>query len=248
MPIPKFITDRYVDGGGGLNNLDWSNIAKDLGVAGAIYGIVNPNDSSGLASFFGTGGQQQPVGYTGGIPNYMATRELAPNAFAQTYTTPTGEVAPRRPGSAGRRYFTDTQFTQDTATPFMGITAEQIAAQNQAALDEQALFESILGGVETERAAAAAEQAAAQQAAAQQAAAATAAQQAAAAAAAATTGTTTTDTATTATTDTTYTNFINQFAGRELTAADAAALAGSGYSLNLLLLVLVLVQRTYKIL
>ena len=158
MPIPKFITDRYVDGGAGINNLDWGNIAKDLGAAAAIYGVVNPNDSSGLANFFGTGGQQQPVGYTGGIPNYTASRELAPNAFAQTYTTPTGEVAPRRPGSAGRRYFTDTQFTQDTATPFMGITAEQIAAQNQAALDEQALFESILGGVETQREAAAAEQ------------------------------------------------------------------------------------------
>jgi hypothetical protein len=151
MPIPKFITDRYVDGGGGLNNLDWSNIAKDLGVAGAIYGIINPNDSSGLASFFGTGGQQQPVGYTGGIPNYTATRELAPNAFTQTYTTPTGEVAPRVPGSAGRRYFTDTPFTQDTATPFMGITAEQIAAQNLAAQNELALFENILGGVETQR-------------------------------------------------------------------------------------------------
>ena len=151
MPIPKFITDRYVDGGGGINNLDWSNIAKDLGVAGAVYGLINPNDSSGIAKFLGTGGSQQPIGYTGGIPNYTATRELAPNAFAQTYTTPTGEVAPRRPGAAGRRYFTDTTFTQDTGTPFMGITAEQIAAQNQAALDEQALFESILGGVETQR-------------------------------------------------------------------------------------------------
>ena len=32
--------------------------------------------------------------------------------------------------------------------------------------------------------------------------------------------------------DSAYTNFVNQFAGRELTAADAAALAGSGYSLN----------------
>ena len=216
MPIPKFITDRYVDGGGGLNNLDWSNITKDLGVAGAIYGIVNPNDSSGLANFFGTGGQQQPVGYTGGIPNYTATRELAPNAFAQTYTTPTGEVAPRVPGSTGRRYFTDPTFTQSTDTPFIGITAEQIAAQNQAAIDDQALFESILGGVETQSAAARTAKAAAEQAAAQQ-------------AAAATTGTTTTGTTTT---DTAYTNFINQFAGRALTAADAAALAGSGYSLN----------------
>jgi hypothetical protein len=184
-PVTDFLKNRYfsnTSAAGPVKPGGLGQIAKDIGVAGALYGIINPNDSSGLANFFGTGGRQQPIGYTGGIPNYTATRELAPNAFAQTYTTPTGEVAPRRPGSAGRRYFTDTQFTQDTATPFMGITAEQIAAQNQAALDEQALFESILGGVETESAAAraAAEQAAAEQAAAaQQAAAQQAAEQAA---------------------------------------------------------------------
>jgi hypothetical protein len=167
-PFTKLITDRYTSSGGGL---DLGNIAKDIGVAGAVYGLINPNDSSGIAKFLGTGGQQPPVGYTGGIPNYTATRELAPNAFAQTYTTPTGEVAPRRPGSAGRRYFTDTQFTQDTATPFMGITAEQIAAQNQAAQDEMDFFESLLSGAATQRETAAAQQAAAQQAAAEQAAA-----------------------------------------------------------------------------
>jgi hypothetical protein len=155
-PLTKVITDRYTSSGGGL---DLGNIAKDVGVAGALYGLINPNDSSGIAKFLGTGGQQPPVGYTGGIPNYTATRELVPNAFASTYTTPTGEVAPRRPGMAGRRYFTDTQFTQDTATPFMGITAEQIAAQNQAAIDEQALFESLLGGAATQRETTAAEQA-----------------------------------------------------------------------------------------
>ena len=101
MSILQTIKDRYtsVSSGAGPTQprLDLGNIAKDLGVAGALYGIINPNDSSGLASFFGTGGRQQPVGYTGGIPNYMASREVAPNAFAQTYTTPTGEVAPRRP-------------------------------------------------------------------------------------------------------------------------------------------------------
>jgi hypothetical protein len=167
-PLTKVITDRYTSSGGGL---DLGNIAKDVGVAGAVYGLINPNDSSGIAKFLGTGGQQPPVGYTGGIPNYTATRELVPNAFASTYTTPTGEVAPRRPGMAGRRYFTDTQFTQDTATPFMGITAEQIAAQNQAAIDEQALFESLLSGAATQRETTAAEQAAAEQAAAEQAAA-----------------------------------------------------------------------------
>ena len=158
------IKERYM----GADGLDLGNIAKDVGVAGALYSLINPNDSSGIAKFLGTGGQQHPVGYTGGIPNYTATRELVPNAFAQTYTTPTGEVAPRRPGSAGRRYFTDTQFTQDTATPFMGITAEQIAAQNQAAQDEMDFFESLLGGAAAQRETAAAEQAAAQQAAAEQ--------------------------------------------------------------------------------
>ncbi len=156
------IKERYM----GADGLDLGNVAKDVGVAGALYGLINPNDSSGIAKFLGTGGQQPPVGYTGGIPNYTATRELVPNAFASTYTTPTGEVAPRRPGMAGRRYFTDTQFTQDTATPFMGITAEQIAAQNQAAIDDQALFESLLGGAAAQRETTAAEQVAAEQAAA----------------------------------------------------------------------------------
>ena len=157
-PLTKVITDRYTSSGGGL---DLGNIAKDVGVAGALYSLINPNDSSGIAKFLGTGGQQPPIGYTGGIPNYVATRELAPNAFAQTYATPTGEVVPRRPGAAGRRYFTDTTFTQDTGTPFMGITAEEIAAQNQAAQDEMDFFESLLSGAATQRETAAAEQTAA---------------------------------------------------------------------------------------
>ena len=248
-PVTDFLTNRYLTTGSAASptqpRADWGNIAKDLGAAAAIYGIINPNDSSGLASFFGTGGQQQPVGYTGGIPNYTATRELAPNAFTQTYTTPTGEVAPRVPGSAGRRYFTDTQFTQDTATPFMGITAEQIAAQNLAAQNELALFENILGGVETQRKTTAAEQAAfdgqmttGQEAILRSITTPTGGITGIPATITPTGGTTTptggitTPTGGITTTDTTYTNFVNQFAGRGLTAEDAAALAGSGYSLN----------------
>jgi len=154
--LTDLIKDRYTTVSSGVGptqpRLNVANIAKDIGVAGALYGVLNPNDSSGLASFFGTGGRQQPVGYTGGIPNYIATRELAPNAFAQTYTTQTGEVAPRRPGSVGRRYFTDTTFTQDTGTPSLGITAEEIAAQNQAAQDERELFESLLDSAAAQRA------------------------------------------------------------------------------------------------
>jgi hypothetical protein len=54
--------------------------------------------------------QQQPAGYQGGIPDYTATRSLLPNAFDQTN---------RRPGSMGRRYFTDTQFTPSSAGAVM---------------------------------------------------------------------------------------------------------------------------------
>lgn len=133
------------------DGVDWSNLLKATGVAATAYGVLNPNDSSGLASFFGTGGRQQPIGYTGGIPNYAATRELVPDAFSQVYTAPTGEMVARRPGSAGRRYFTDTTFTPSTDEPYMGVTAEQIAAQNQAAQADYDLFQQILQNVNLDK-------------------------------------------------------------------------------------------------
>jgi len=217
-PITDFLKNRYfsnTSAAGPVQPGGIGQIAKDIGTAAAIYGVINPNDSSGIAKFLGTGGRQQPVGYTGGIPNYTATRELAPNAFAQTYTTPTGEIAPRRPGGVGRRYFTDTTFTQDTGTPFMGITAEQIAAQNQAALDEQALFENILGGVETQRETASAETAAEETA------------ENGTAAADLTVG----DAGSTASPE--YGAFISQFSGN-LTADDAKIIAQSGYPIDVI--------------
>ena len=200
-PLTNFVTNRYFNptsAAGPVQPGGIGQIAKDLGVAAAIYGIINPNDSSGLGKFFGTGGQQQPTGYQGGIPNYTASRQLAPNAFSQTYPLPdTGELTTRRPGSGGRRYFTDTTFTPSTTEPFMGVTAEDIAARNAAAQAELDLFESILGGVETETAANAAAE--------------------------------TAETAETANTDiAAYNAFISQFSG-DLTAADAATIAASGY-------------------
>jgi len=227
-PLTNFVTNRYFNptsAAGPVQPGGIGQIAKDLGVAGAIYGIINPNDSSGLAKFFGTGGQQQPTGYQGGIPNYTASRQLAPNAFSQTYPSPdTGELTTRRPGSGGRRYFTDTQFTQSTDEPFMGVTAEDIAARNAAAQAELDLFKNILGGVETETAAnkAAADKAAADKAIAD-AAAAKAANDAANAAAA--------SAATKNANDMAYNSFIAQFSG-DLTAADAAKIAASSYPID----------------
>jgi len=65
----------------------------------------------GLFGMSGSDTPQQPVGYQGGIPDYTAQRSLLPNAFAQTTTDPiTGQTVARRPGSMGRRYFTDVQY------------------------------------------------------------------------------------------------------------------------------------------
>ena len=135
------LAGRYTDG----DNINWGNVGKDALVASTAYAALNPNDSETLGNFMGTN-QQRPVGYMGGIPNYTASRELVPNAFAQTYTDPTTqEVTARRPGSAGRQYFTDTTFTRSTGEPTMGRTAEDIASDNQEALDNQALMESLIG-------------------------------------------------------------------------------------------------------
>ena len=211
-----FLKKRYLPSGGGIANLNFGNIAKDIASAASIYGVINPNDSKGVASFFGTG-EQQPIGYTGGIPNYTATRELVPNAFAQTYTTPTGAQVARRPGSAGRQYFTDTTFTPSTTEPFMGRTATQIAAANQAEQDDAVLFGQLLDSAETQRITNTTD-----------------------ATTDATLGLTPTYTGATtgATTDATaaaaalYKTFIDKYYGKTLTSADIAALVGSGYNLD----------------
>jgi len=108
------------------------DITKTQALMGALVGGL----AGGLT---GSGDTQGSQGYTGGIPDLMAGRELVPDAFGQTYTTPTGALAPRRPGSVGRRYFTDVNYTpvtDETGAPTIMGGAE-IAAMNQAALDRQ---------------------------------------------------------------------------------------------------------------
>ena len=136
------LKDRYTDDDG---TISWTNVGKDAGMASTAYAALNPNDSETIGNFMGTN-QQGPVGYMGGIPNYTATRELLPNAFAQTNTDPTTQdVTARRPGSAGRQYFTDTTFAPDTTEPIMGKTAVEIAADNKQNLANQAIYESLMG-------------------------------------------------------------------------------------------------------
>ena len=91
---------------------DPAKAATSAGLAGLAYGALNQD--SKLGKFLGLGSSQRPVGYSEGIPEYTASRQLLPDAFSTTAPTTTvgpGTMAPRRPGSGGRRYFTDMAYT-----------------------------------------------------------------------------------------------------------------------------------------
>ena len=90
---------------------DWRAVAS---AAGGLYGMYK-----GLQ-----GEKAQKVGYQGGIPSYTAIREQVPVA-----ATPAG-MQERRPGSAGRRYFTDVKYVPKSDTE--NITAAQTASAAQA--------------------------------------------------------------------------------------------------------------------
>ena len=68
--------------------------------------------------------QSQPTGYQGEIPRYAAIRERVP--------MPTQMDTDRRPGSGGRRYFSDTIFAKQPKTEPMSIEAARRKAQEQA--------------------------------------------------------------------------------------------------------------------
>lgn len=110
------------------------------GAAGlaALYGALKPD--SKIGEFIGAGSRQQPIGYTGGIPEYKIERNVLPDAFATT--TPTGE--PRRPGSGGRRYFTDTTYTP-TGKTMAGATPSQGVYNVLTATQANELFNGLFG-------------------------------------------------------------------------------------------------------
>jgi predicted DNA-binding protein YlxM (UPF0122 family) len=131
---------------------DKFSLAKAAGLAtaaGGIYAALKPGSSVG--EFFG-GKAQQPIGYTGGIPEYEVSRALQPDAFSAT--TPTGEA--RAPGSMGRQYFTPTTFTptDNVMSPAIGPvdTQTQETAKAQGIIDSlpedviMGLLQSMFGG------------------------------------------------------------------------------------------------------
>ena len=95
------------------DNFDFASLAKILGT-GAVAG-----QSLGLF-----GDRQPDIGYQGTIPKYKAVRRRVPSVFD----------ADRRPGSGGRRYFTDTTYVDMDADTAQKDLADAIeAADLQAA-------------------------------------------------------------------------------------------------------------------
>jgi hypothetical protein len=94
------------------DNFDFASLAKILGT-GAVAG-----QSLGLF-----GDRQPDIGYQGTIPKYKAVRRRVPNVFD----------ADRRPGSGGRRYFTDTTYVDmDADTAQQDLVDAISAAETQA--------------------------------------------------------------------------------------------------------------------
>lgn len=94
------VMDFFTTDDGGI---DMSKVAPVLGV----FLASRAKDSSTISDFLGLGGNQGPLGYMGGIPEYTAYRQQVPmytQADAAAYDPD------RRPGGGGRRYFTQTQY------------------------------------------------------------------------------------------------------------------------------------------
>ena len=143
----------------------------DQGFLGNLLEYFTGNETGrGIASLLGSFALNQSgvldpkipqTGYQGGIPEYQAMRRQAPvatgieqiNQTVRPMGTPAGDVAStgrvlplmydpnRRPGSGGRRYFTDIEYTptgrdmgEDKAIDSTGIAAAQ-ARQDQQAYD-----------------------------------------------------------------------------------------------------------------
>lgn len=117
-------------GGGTPPKTDTPQIPTDLknllrGLIVGADGKVNPMGALGIAALLSTLGlgrsTSAPVGYQGGIPRYTAVRQQVPMPVDPN----------RRPGSAGRRYFTDVQYVPESKKED-GIAAAKTLAQKQA--------------------------------------------------------------------------------------------------------------------
>jgi len=129
--VDKFtgaIGDIYGGITGGLGDFATSIFGDDvdLGQLGGLLTTLGYQSgafddvlqAAGL-DFLLPGGANPPVGYQGGIPEYVAVRERVPQS---------GIAAPR-PGAMGQRYFSDTIYAQKPESMMTPPTLEQALAQ-----------------------------------------------------------------------------------------------------------------------
>ena len=88
-------------------------------LAGITSLLTSPGGFNLAPGFFGS--PDQPVGYQGSVPNYTAVRKRVP-----TTNDPN-----RRPGSGGRRYFTDMQYATTPKSEPKTLEEAQAAAEEQ---------------------------------------------------------------------------------------------------------------------
>jgi hypothetical protein len=87
----------------------WTKIAAATGATVAGLKLLSDSElGAKIGDFMGIGGNQQPVGYQGKIPDYTGIRSVVGDTYDPL----------RRPGSGGQRYFSDMAF----ATP--GVAAD----------------------------------------------------------------------------------------------------------------------------
>lgn len=110
------LVDAITDDNSSVNNF----LSNDL-----VSGILQGAATSGLNDYFQP--EVPKIGYQGKIPELQAVRERVP-----MQPTPEGQE-PRRPGSAGRRYFSDMQFAKRPDTSPPSVAEAQAKAQAQAA-------------------------------------------------------------------------------------------------------------------
>lgn len=108
--------DALTDDGSGLNKF----LNSDL-----VSGIAQGAASKQLSNYFQP--DIPPIGYQGTVPELQAVRERVP------MQQPAQGEAPRRPGSGGRRYFSDVQYAKRPEKEEQSVAEAQAIAKAQAA-------------------------------------------------------------------------------------------------------------------
>ena len=115
----EFVEDQYEDAA----DFCTDDIGEYVGGAGGVGSTLLGLGLGYLADKSGIADPKLPVvGYQGSIPEYSAVRERVPMQ----------EDPNRRPGSAGRRYFSDTIFAQKPETEPMTVEEARKKAAAQA--------------------------------------------------------------------------------------------------------------------